>query len=150
MAGLADAAMCKHMAASARPAIVQCAKKTTSMNTSTTILSEVYIEKINNLLIHKKIYRDQSITLDRLAQRLRTNRSYLSATINYCYRKNFSALLNEHRINEACELLKDKALCRKYTMEAIGIEVGFANRMSFYRAFKQIKGVSVGEWANLS
>jgi len=35
-------------------------------------------------------------------------------------------------------------------MEAIGIEVGFANRMSFYRAFKQIKGVSVGEWANLS
>jgi len=119
------------------------------MNTSTTILSKEYIEKIDKLFNKKKIYRDQRITLDRLARRLRTNRSYLSATINFCYRKNFSTLLNEHRINEACELLKDKELCKKYTMEGIGMEVGFSNRMSFYRAFKKLRGVSVGEWVNI-
>ncbi len=107
---------------------------------------EIHIEKIDKLFVHKKIYRDRRITLDRLARRLRTNRSYLSATINIYYQKNFPTLLNEHRINEACELLKNKELCQKYTMEGIGMEVGFANRMSFYRAFKQIKGVSVGEW----
>ncbi len=117
------------------------------MNTnSALLLPDQYIEKINFLLESKKIYRQKDISLNYLAMRLRTNRTYLSATINNYYRKSFPKLLNEYRINEACELLRNNELSRKFTIEGIGMEVGYANRMSFYRAFKQIKGISVGKY----
>lgn len=49
------------------------------------------------------------------------------------------------RVDEAVRLVSDGWL-DTHTIDALATECGFANRVSFYRAFKQQKGVSPTEF----
>lgn len=89
------------------------------------------------------LYRDPSITLHSLAQALATNSSYLSRVINEKYATNFSSYINTYRIKEACSLLQEGQAAH-HTLEAIGQQVGFSSRASFYSAFRKITGLTPG------
>ena len=102
-------------------------------------LADELYEKILNIIIIGKRYRDKSFSAKELAKELGTNTRYISAVINSRFGTNFSCLINEYRIKEAQHKLTDKRFS-DMTIEEIGTMVGFANRQSFYAAFYRIAG----------
>ena len=102
-------------------------------------LADELYDKILNIIVVQKKYRDPEYSAKKLANELKTNTRYLSAVINSRFGMNYSCLLNEYRIKEAQFLLVDKRYQDK-TIEEISVMVGFANRQSFYAAFYRIMG----------
>lgn len=92
------------------------------------------------LFENNKDFLRKNITVDGLAKDLKTNRDYLSKSVNELKGKNFSQYLNELRINYIVEELSTNEKLRKYTISAIADEVGFNTSESFSNAFKKITG----------
>lgn len=99
-------------------------------------LADELYDKILNIVIVQKKYKDPTYSAKDLAKELKTNTRYLSAVVNSRFGMNYSCLLNEHRIKDALHLLTDKRYKDK-KIEEISAMVGFANRQSFYTAFKK-------------
>ena len=86
------------------------------------------------------LYRDSSLSLDKTAGILSTNRTYLSQVVNEKAGKSFSSYVNEYRLNEAVELLSDPD--NSEPLKNIGSKVGFTSPSNFYTLFRQRVGVS--------
>ena len=97
-------------------------------------LADELYDKILNIVVVQKKYRDPNFSAKELAAQLQTNTRYLSAVVNSRFGTNYSCLLNEYRGREAMHLLTDKRYATK-NVEEISTMVGFANRQSFYAAF---------------
>lgn len=102
-------------------------------------LADELYEKILNIIVIQKRYRDKEFSAKELAKELQTNTRYISAVINSRFNTNFSCLINEYRIKEALHRMTDKRYL-DMTIEEIGSLVGFANRQSFYASFYRIMG----------
>mgnify|MGYP000202437316 FL=1 len=106
-------------------------------------LADELYDKILNIIVVQKKYKDPNYSAKDLARELKTNTRYLSAVVNSRFGQNYSCLLNEYRIKDAKHLLVDKRYADK-NVEEISSMVGFANRQSFYAAFYK----NVGETPN--
>jgi len=104
-------------------------------------LADELYDKILQIIVVNKKYRDSSYSAKQLAKYLKTNTRYLSAVVNSRFGMNYSCLLNEYRIKEALHLLTDKRYADK-NVEEISSMVGFANRQSFYAAFYKNIGIT--------
>ena len=102
-------------------------------------LADELYERILNMIVIEKRYRNKDFSAKELAQELNTNTRYISAVINSRFNTNFSCLVNEFRIKEAMHRMTDKRYA-DMTIEEIGILVGFANRQSFYASFYRVMG----------
>lgn len=102
-------------------------------------LADELYERILNMIVIEKRYRNKDFSAKELAQELNTNTRYISAVINSRFNTNFSCLVNEYRIKEAMHRMTDKRYT-DMTIEEIGTLVGFANRQSFYASFYRIMG----------
>ena len=91
-------------------------------------------------LMNEGLYRDSSLSLDKAAGLLSTNRTYLSQVVNEHYGKSFSSYVSEYRLNEAVELLSDPD--NTDPLKTIGAKVGFTSPSNFYTLFRQRVGVS--------
>ena len=106
-------------------------------------LADELYDKILNIVVVQKKYKDPNYSAKDLAKELKTNTRYLSAVVNSRFGMNYSCLLNEYRVKDALHLLTDKRYADK-NVEEISTMVGFANRQSFYAAFYK----NVGETPN--
>ena len=102
-------------------------------------LADELYQKIVDLVIVKKKYKDPNFSSKDLAKLLKTNTRYLSAVVNSRFGVNYSCLLNEYRVKDALRIMADKKNADK-NIEEISAMVGFANRQSFYAAFYRIVG----------
>ena len=102
-------------------------------------LADELYERILNMIVIEKRYRNKDFSAKELAQELNTNTRYISAVINSRFNTNFSCLVNEYRIKEAMHRMTDKRYA-DMTIEEIGTLVGFANRQSFYASFYRVMG----------
>jgi AraC-like DNA-binding protein len=68
-----------------------------------------------------------------LAERLERNRPTLSRRSSEIFGKPLGAVLREHQLAYAAELLKTSPV----TVDEIAAEAGFGHRTSFYRQFKR-------------
>lgn len=100
-------------------------------------LADELYDKILNIIVIEKRYRNKDFSAKELAKELNTNTRYISAVINSRFNTNFSCLINEYRIKEAMHRMTDKRYA-DMTIEEIGKMVGFANRQSFYASFYRI------------
>ncbi|MDE6559937.1 MAG: helix-turn-helix domain-containing protein [Muribaculaceae bacterium] len=91
-------------------------------------------------LMNEGLYRDSSLSLDKAAGLLSTNRTYLSQVVNEHYGKSFSSYVSEYRLNEAVELLSDPD--NTDPLKTVGAKVGFTSPSNFYTLFRQRVGVS--------
>ena len=106
-------------------------------------LADELYDKILNIVVVQKKYKDPNYSAKELAKELNTNTRYLSAVINSRFGMNYSCLLNEYRVKDAAHYLADKRYEDK-NVEEISAMVGFANRQSFYAAFYK----NIGETPN--
>ena len=88
-----------------------------------------------------RAYTDQNISIQKLANKLGTNTSYLSKIINTYRKKNFSNYLNDMRIDYVVSQLKHNKEYRKYTIKAVAGESGFKSYTSFSKAFYKKTGI---------
>ena len=102
-------------------------------------LADELYQKIVDIVIVKKKYKDPNFSSKDLAKLLQTNTRYLSAVVNSRFGMNYSCLLNEYRVKDALRMMADKKNADK-NIEEISANVGFANRQSFYAAFYRIVG----------
>ena len=102
-------------------------------------------EKIINIILVQKKYKDKDYSAKRLAEDLGTNTRYISAIINVRFHKNYTSFVNRFRIDEAMTLLTDKRYI-DLNMEDISDMVGFSNRQSFYAAFFKFNNMTPREY----
>lgn len=102
-------------------------------------------EKILNIIVMQKKYKDKDYSAKRLAVDLGTNTRYISAVVNVRFHMNYTSFVNKFRIEEAMVLLTDKRY-QELRMEEISDMVGFANRQSFYASFYKLMGMTPREY----
>lgn len=102
-------------------------------------------EKINNIIIIQKKYKDKDYSAKQLAEDLNTNTRYISAVVNVRFHMNYTSFVNKYRIQEAMSLLIDKRY-QDLNMEDISDMVGFSNRQSFYASFFRINNITPKEY----
>ena len=111
---------------------------------SPTLMDELK-EKILNVIVMQKKYKDKDYSAKRLAEDLGTNTRYISAVVNVKFHMNYTSFINKYRIEEAMSILVDKRY-QDLRIEEVSDMVGFANRQSFYASFYRIMGITPKEY----
>jgi AraC-like DNA-binding protein len=102
-------------------------------------------EKILNIILIQKKYKDKDYSAAKLAEELGTNSRYISAVVNVRFHMNYTSFVNKYRIEEAMTLLVDRRY-KDLNMEDISDMVGFSNRQSFYASFYRLNGCTPREY----
>lgn len=89
----------------------------------------------------EKLYKNQSLSIQYLANEFSTNTKYLSLVINENKNKSFINYINDLRIDNIIEELKQNKNLRKYTIAALAEEAGFNTAESFSNAFYKRSGI---------
>lgn len=100
-------------------------------------LENKYLKKLTSFMEERKPYLDCELTLQKLAFQTDIPEKDLSILINHQLGKHFFDFVNEYRINEAKEVLKNPNE-KDVTILEILYQVGFNSKSSFYTAFKKI------------
>jgi YesN/AraC family two-component response regulator len=103
---------------------------------------ESILQRMEKLLEKDQIFTRSDLTIEKLAHRLSTNRTYLSQIINEVFCKSYSNFINEYRVNHAMKMLSDPIIGTKYTIDAIARESGFNSISNFNMVFKKFSGVT--------
>lgn len=98
-------------------------------------------EKIMQIIVFQKKYRDKDFSAAKLAKELGTNAREISAVVNSRFHVNYKTFVNKHRIDEARVILVDRRF-QDLNMEQVSDMVGFGNRQSFYGAFYKFIGTT--------
>lgn len=101
---------------------------------------EEIFQKVEKLIKDDGKYSDNSLTRDRIAEMIGTNRTYLSRVINEKTGMSFANYLNSYRIEKALELLSDPE--DDTPLKAIGPSVGFSSMSTFYKLFQEKTGMT--------
>lgn len=102
-------------------------------------------EKILDIILIQKKYKDKEYSAKKLAEDLGTNTRYISAVVNVRFHMNYTSFVNKYRIDEAMTILVDKRY-QDLNMEDVSNMVGFSNRQSFYASFYKINGLTPREY----
>ena len=97
-------------------------------------------DRLETIMNNDKIYHDANLTIDKLAQILNTNRSYLSQVINENTSLSYSSYINNYRIKEAIELLSDNN--NDEPIKSISFSIGYNSPSNFFTIFKNKVGMS--------
>jgi AraC-like DNA-binding protein len=90
------------------------------------------LKQLEVLMKEERIYADTNITLNTLASKLSIASHQLSQILNERLNKNFNTYINEYRINEAKELIKND---QDIAIISIAYNVGFNSLSTFYHWF---------------
>ena len=110
---------------------------------------QMLIDKIQAVMENSEEICQPTFTLQRLAEMVGSNTSYLSQAINDTFGMTFTALLNQARIREACRRLDDREHYAHLTIEAVSESVGFKARVTFTKAFRQYVGMLPSEYVKM-
>jgi len=103
------------------------------------------LKKLLILLKDEKIYKDKNISLNLLAEKLSIQPKVLSQLINEHLNQNFWGLINNYRMEEACQLLLDPDK-KLHSMLDIAYAVGFNSKEAFNRVFKKHIGMTPSQY----
>lgn len=95
------------------------------------------ISELKKVMIKHQFHKNTNIKLNDIAKELQISSHQLSQLLNDNLGKSFAQFINEYRIEDAKELLKNNS---SFTLEAIGFEAGFSSKSNFYATFKKVVG----------
>lgn len=115
--------------------------KYSSSNLDADRLHEI-ADAVSEVMDEKQAFCNPDFNLDVLSQLVGSNSKYVSQAINETFGKNFSAYINEYRVNLACQRLSDTGGFGHYTVKAIGESVGFKSQSTFINVFRKMTGMT--------
>ena len=104
---------------------------------------ENLLSRFQSLMLHEKLYLQPSLTLVDVADKLHTNKTYVSKMVNNAYNLGFPELINTLRVDYAEEYLLSH---RNAKQEEIAAASGFLSASSFNNIFKKVTGVTPRVW----
>jgi len=105
-------------------------------------------EEMERLMQEEKLYRTQGLTLHDLAVRLKSNKQYVSETINQVFEKSFYDFVNEYRLREFAERVENGE-DQNLTLLGIATNAGFNSKATFNAVFKKHYGVTPSEFQKM-
>ena len=118
--------------------------------TATSRTKKPYKEDFRNILrpriaawVKAKAYTHEQFTLEELATRLYTNKTYLSTFIKDEYDMNFSSWVASLRIDEAKRIMMKEP---EKKLQEVAFECGFSSRAYFSSVFSKSEGISPSAW----
>lgn len=106
--------------------------------------------KLEKAMEKEQYFRENELTLDKLAKLTSLNKYHISETLNHFVNKPFYTFINEYRIEYVKQKLK--SLSEKnssITILDLAYESGFNSKSSFNRYFKEITTYTPREYINL-
>lgn len=101
------------------------------------------MQSLQEVMQEREFYKNTNVKLKDISSALNISPHKLSQLLNDNLGKSFALFINEHRIEEAKQLLVEN---NQYTLETIGFEAGFSSKSTFYVAFKKIVGLTPSEF----
>lgn len=118
--------------------------------TATSRTKKTYKEDFRNILrpriaawVKAKAYTHEQFTLEELATRLYTNKTYLSTFIKDEYDMNFSGWVASLRIDEAKRIMMKEP---EKKLQEVAFECGFSSLAYFSSVFSKSEGISPSAW----
>ncbi len=96
-------------------------------------------DKVLDLVVTQKQFKDDTLSLKLLSQKLKVSTQVLSMVVNKQSKTNFNNFINRYRIEEAIKMFKNEDY-KNHTIASIAFEVGFSSISSFNSAFKKQTG----------
>lgn len=107
---------------------------------------ELLLARLRELMETQKLYRDAELSVGTLANRAAVPEYVLRRLIHQRLgHRNFASYVNEHRLEEVAQRLRDPALARRPVL-TLALEAGFGSIGPFNRAFKERYGVTPTEF----
>ncbi|MBC2846665.1 helix-turn-helix domain-containing protein [Winogradskyella flava] len=97
------------------------------------LINEFY-NNLVNYIESEKPFKDNELRLANLADKVGYSTHLLSKVINKKSGKNFNSFINDYRLLEAEKLLQSNN--NDHSVKTIYFDVGFNNKVTFYKAFK--------------
>lgn len=115
-------------------------------STLTNLDCDAVLAALNKLIQADRIYEDPELKLPSLAERLGLSTHQLSELINARLGKGFSRYLREQRVEAAKAMLTVEPSA---SVLSVGLSVGFTSQSNFYDAFREIEGMTPGQFRKL-
>lgn len=109
--------------------------------------AQLITDKLRKVMTEKELFKNPNLKVNDLAKEIKIPGHQLSQLLNDNINKNFTLFINEYRINEACRILSANT---NLTIDAVGGEVGFNSKSTFFAAFKKIKGMTPSAYQQLN
>ena len=113
------------------------------LSTTTGTWDDSLVTRFQTLMLNEQLFLQPSLSLADVADRLRTNKTYVSKMVNNTYNLGFPELLNTLRIDYAEQYLLSH---RDAKQEEVAKACGFLSASSFNNIFKKITGVTPKVW----
>lgn len=96
------------------------------------------VQRIEELMAEKQLYRDPDLTLERLARRAGIPARQISTALNRVHGRNVSQVVNEYRVRDAQRRLKET----DEPVTVVMLEAGFGTKSNFNREFLRVTGMT--------
>lgn len=100
--------------------------------------------RLERMMREEKIFKDNTLSKDKVAELLETNRTYLSRIINEQAQTSFTHYVNRFRIEEAIRLLSDPT--NDTPLKALASDLGFNSISTFYNLFQTSVGMTPAQY----
>lgn len=101
------------------------------------------LSRFQNLMVKEQLFLQPGLTLGDIADRLHTNKTYVSKLVNNTYNLGFPELLNTLRIDYAEQYIITHKDAKQ---DEIAAACGFLSASSFNSIFKKVTGVTPKVW----
>lgn len=101
------------------------------------------IARFQHLMIDQQLFLQPKLTLDEVADRLESNKTYISKLVNNSYNLGFPELINTLRVDYAEQYILSH---RDAKQEEIAKQCGFLSASSFNTVFKKVTGLTPKMW----
>jgi len=101
------------------------------------------VNELEQLMLVDQLFENEDLSLKLLADQLDLTTHQLSELINTKFEYGFPRYIREHRVRQAKNLLIEEP---NSSILAISMSTGFKSQSNFYTAFKEITGISPGQY----
>lgn len=126
--------------------VTETAKVAYAHSTLARVDQDAALARLAAAMAADRLYETPDLTLTALAQRLDLSAHQLSELINTTQGKNFSRYLREQRVAAAKAMLGAEPSA---SVLSVGLSVGFGTQSNFYEAFREIEGMTPGQYRRL-
>lgn len=106
-------------------------------------LSGELMNTVDTAMQQDQLYRDPSLSLPQLAEKLGLPVNYLSQAINQQKGQNFFDYINSYRVEEVTRLMQESPA---RNMLDLALSAGFNSKSPFYAAFRRHTGMTPGQF----
>ncbi|MBO4605114.1 MAG: helix-turn-helix transcriptional regulator [Bacteroidales bacterium] len=101
------------------------------------------LTRFQTIMLNEQLFLKPSLSLQDIAERLHTNKTYISKLVNNTYNMSFPEFLNTMRIGYSQQYMRSHPLAKQ---EEIARACGFLSASSFNNIFRKITGMTPKEW----